>query len=499
MPSKPPNVILLIFDSLRHDFLSCYDSDTYEIAKDIQTPGFDRLADHGTVFENAYAAGPATTISHAAMFSGKYPSETGVVLSGKSIPEDVPLLPSRLQQAGYDTFGLTGMAKLRSELGFSRGFDNYLETYRFFPDSILSPDYIRTAIERPRFRRPMANHFVEVLKNGGGRTSLRLAIMGEYIDKELTEPFFAFTNLGNVHRPWDPKRPFKRQVTPEVDRPRIYAMEYLFDVEESLDRDDVREERVFEALSNDGVARYLADEEWLSEAELDVLRRWYAGEVLNADYRLSQFLDHLERLDVLEETVLVVTSDHGDFLGEHGLLTHAQTLYDEVVHVPLIVSGPNVPEGERRTEVVSLVDLFDTICGRAGIEPPAETTGVDLFEGDRDGPVFSEHGIYSSLVENQRGKAAHLSHDQLVEFAQGRKTVRTDDYMFELTSNGNSTLYRRLEEEAGPVSDDEGIAEELYEAIEKTIGTDFEGRSDADVQADDPKVRRNLRDLGYID
>ena len=121
MPDRP-NVLLLIFDTLRRDALSRY-SDA------ASTPAFDGVAARGTTFERAFAAGPFTPPSHGAMFSGRYPSDTGFAGPWPTMPDGVTLLAERLGEAGYETLGIPGPAKMGSATGLDRGFDDYYEVY----------------------------------------------------------------------------------------------------------------------------------------------------------------------------------------------------------------------------------------------------------------------------------------------------------------------------------------------------------------------------------
>lgn len=346
----------------------------------------------------------------------------------------------------------------------------------------------------------MVKDFLHTAVNGlDDRTLFRFALLQSYRERVLSEPFFMFANFATVHWPWDPPRLFKESATPSVDRPRIFALEYLLDHQESLNRDDVRDERVYHTFGPNISSHYRADNDWLTEPELDVLRRWYAGEVRYADHRLSQFLDYLETKGIFEDTVFVITSDHGDYIGEHGQMAHGKTLYDEVVHIPLILAGPGIPEGTVREDVVSLVDLFDTVCGLLEFGAPADTSGVDLFDGRRTDPVFSEHGIASSNFKGERHEGVeHLSEKQLLDFCQGRKVARTDEFMYEITSTGDRNLYRRMAEAGGGLEGHETVRERLQTAIAETLTTEFQSQSEPDPDELDQDIKRNLEELGYL-
>jgi arylsulfatase A-like enzyme len=129
-------------------------------------------------------------------------------------------------------------------------------------------------------------------------------------------------------------------------------------------------------------------DEWLDEAELSIIRQAYGGLVDYLDYQLHSFLKSLEEIGELENTVLIITADHGKHLGEHGMIGHSHFLFDEVLQVPLLISGPGIPENSSRTDLVSLVDLFSTIYDICNILIPDDTDGIPLFSGPRPGRYF---------------------------------------------------------------------------------------------------------------
>jgi arylsulfatase A-like enzyme len=154
MTNQKPNVLLLIFDALRADFLSCYGGPA-------DTPTLDRLAEGGTLFEQAYSVSSGTPVSHAAMFSGQYPSETGVV-GQTDVPQDIPLIASWLRDTGYDTFGIRGPGRMGSEWDFDRGFDEYFERGTDMP-KYTSPEFLKYVLFEDRLRPLLLKDLVRTL------------------------------------------------------------------------------------------------------------------------------------------------------------------------------------------------------------------------------------------------------------------------------------------------------------------------------------------------
>lgn len=482
--TRNPNVVLLIADSVRADALSCYGADE-------STPGWDAVADRGTCFENTYASGPGTPTSHASMFSGKHPSETGVVLSKIPIPESTTLLAPWLRDRGYETLGVAGPSLMGSEFGFGRGFDRYIEPYTDLKPK--HPSYFYRALTDALLRGPMLRSFYRFLTAGHDQyTALKLEALVNFLDRS-DDPALFVANLLTPHLPYDPPRPYKERATPELDRPRWAALEEI-GRSQSLDRNGVRSERVLDHGANDRQARFLADPDYYNEAELETLRAWYRGGVRYVGDQLRLLLERLEARGILSNTVVVVTSDHGDFIGEHGLFAHGSYLHEEVTRVPLIVVGPGIPAGERRSGLASHVDIFDTICDLAGLDRPETTSGHSLFGDEAHEEVYSEHGLSRRAREQRYGKLQYMDDEQAHEFSAGRKTVRTDAYRLELVSDGTIILYERPSEER---IEDPDIAAELRQRLVQTLGSEFRSR-DRSTNDLDPDVKSNLRELGYV-
>ncbi|WP_306052638.1 sulfatase [Natronococcus wangiae] len=483
-----PNVLVLVFDTLRADALSCDDA-----AFPVETRAFDEVAARGTVFENAFAVGPWTPASHGAMFSGKYPAATGFDGSWPTMPESVPLLAEWFADRGYRTYGIPGPAKMGSATGLDRGFESYYEVYERIAER-PSLEYLRQVATDPLVRRD----FLRLVGRGNDYyTEIKFEKLREWL-ADAPEPFFAVANLTTVHAPYDPPRPYKRDLTPDLSRPRLGLLEELLDSPCSYDDPAVDDERLFAAADGAGAQRialrYRDDPNYLSAAELDVLRRWYAASLRYLDDRLGAFLDWFERAGLGENTVVVLTSDHGELFGEHDALYHGNFLYDEVTRVPLVFAGPGVPRGERRTDLASHIDLFATLCDRCGLDEP-ETEGSSLF-GDR-----RRRAVFAAEAPSDLGDvdaASEVAADTVREFELGRRSVRTEEYRFERRSDGTERLYELPGEEV--VDDpDESIVAELRERVDDALGATFD---DAGTEADadlSPGIERNLRELGYLE
>ncbi len=484
--SQSPNVFLLIFDTLRADALSCYSESA------VPTPNFDRIADRGTRFEYAFAAGPWTPPSHGAIFSGRYPSETGFSGAWPSMPDDVPLLAERFGDAGYETFGVPGPSKMGSPVGLDRGFDRYFEVYEDIPPRTTLA-YLKRVVNDPYVRRDAARL---AFRGNDYFTEIKFEKLRDTI-AELREPWFTMANLTTVHAPYWVPKPYMRRETPELRRPPLGLLEELSPSTVSLDRDDVRRDRLLAAADGAGSTRIAMQHydtgDHLNHAELRILRAWYRACVRYLDDRLGAFLDWFEASGMADDTVLVLTSDHGEFFGEHDALYHGTFLHDEVMHVPLILSGPGVPRRERRNDLVSLVDLFDTLCDLTDVSAPDGIAGRSMFGDGRRDAVFMEEASSTKPVES----VGPVSTPTRRAFECGRKSIRTKEYRFERRSDGSEHLYDASSGERIPDPDDRTVAP-LRRRLSERLGDDFYAGSHADVEYS-VGVERNLRQLGYIE
>jgi len=334
-PPDPPapfagkNVLLVSLDTLRADRLGCYG---YERPT---SPFLDSLAAEGVRFEGLTAAATKTAPSHMSMFTGLHPGVHGVRnyygAEGTAAAGNLPTLPELFDGSGYQTAAFTGGGMMSGELGFARGFDVY--------------------------------------DDGGGGAPRVFAKAADWLRERAAgddeQPFFLFVHTYEIHDPYTPPREWvERFCAPYqggVDPTRI---EFPEDYSELWKDDPEFYERVqnnFWGGFDGGRAEDLAFVSQLYDAGLA-----YTDELFRGLWQL------VGELGLDEELVLIVTSDHGEEFSEHGQMTH-QSMYQEVLHVPLIV---RLPARARAGSAVSLpvqgVDLTPSLVELVGLELPLE-------------------------------------------------------------------------------------------------------------------------------
>jgi len=308
------------------------------------SPAMDALARSGVLFETAIAEACWTLPSHVTLMSGLPPAIHDVTVPTRKVSADVPLLAEVLREAGFHTVGLTAGRFLAKRFGFDRGFV-------YFDDGGLS--------------------FKRALDEAGARIA----------ETDSAERFFVFIHTYDVHCPYDPPPAYaaRFETRPQADH-----------LETSGRCGNPHYNKM--ALTA-GQARFLSDR--------------YDGSIRYADDLLSDFLARLERLGVLDTTVVAVVSDHGEEFLEHGKVGHRGTLYIQSLRVPWLMAGPGLPPRVVR-EPVGLADVMPTLLDLLAVPaPPMRGTSLmPVIRGERgarrDRMVFSENDwglpLYSAVV-----------------------------------------------------------------------------------------------------
>jgi len=316
-PPEPRGVLLISIDTLRADRVGSYGYPRPT------TPALDSLAAQGVVFERALAPTSWTLPSHASMLTGLEPARHGVVDWDRSVTPDATTLASRLRSAGFRTAAFVNNGFLNSKNGILRGFDE---------------EFLYPPVDA-RGRQPTAA--IEMI-----------ADMKKWLATNGGQDFFLFFHVFDTHSDYRcPPRHRQRFVRP-YDGALTGTTEEL--------------------------AEFVHGRRSPTTDDLAFVSDLYDCAIRQLDDRLAVLFDFLEKVDLAETTTVIVTSDHGEAFGEHESLLHGQTIYEEVVHVPLILRGPAVPEGVRIETPVGLIDLSPTVLGLLGLSKPPRLDGRDL-------------------------------------------------------------------------------------------------------------------------
>lgn len=310
---RPTNLLLVVLDTTRADHLSCYGH-----ARPT-TPAVDALAARGVRFENAWSQSSLTPVSAASFLSGAWPYRTGVrslfVVGGETLAADVPSLFERLRDGGRRTAGFVSAKPMGAHYGLSRGFELY--------DDDMDATAEQYGVER----------FADAPQRPGDLTVDRAL---EWLAGNADAPFAMMVHMFDAHDPsFVPPREF---LEPRMSLP----------VPEGLQRINPRSG-------------------WPEVYRADARVELYDVELEFLSLQVQRLLDGLEQAGVAEDTVVCVIADHGEAFGEHDFWTHG-ILYQEQLHVPLVLAGPGIARGATVDATVRLVDLAPTLLEHFGLD-----------------------------------------------------------------------------------------------------------------------------------
>ena len=344
---EPDKLILISIDTLRADHLS------YAGYPKPTSPNIDRLAAESIDFRQAYCQAPSTLPSRATMFTSLYPSvHQAEISTTRPLADEFTTLAEVFRRNGFRTAAFVEGGQLETVWNVDQGFELYDVT--------------------PFDKTPPGDDLVGILDKARF-----------WIAAHADEPFFCFVHSYVVHTPYAPRPPYDRMFDEGYSGPLSFAID---------------EDQQLEQINQ--------EPRWTHEPDVRHIISLYDGEIGYMDEQVGAFLEHLDRLGLEDETAVVFTSDHGEELGDHGWVgKHAHSLYDELLHVPLLMRVPGM--GPRRVDTqVRLVDLAPTLLGLMGLDPgEAPFQGQDLLAvgggPPADLPVYSEQdyawGFWASL------------------------------------------------------------------------------------------------------
>lgn len=329
-----PNVLLVVLDTVRASNLSLYGYDRST------TPQLSRYARAGVRFDRAFSTSPWTLPSHGTMFTGHFPHELSAGW-WKPLDARYPTLAELLKTQGYETAGfVANTLYCASQFGLSRGFIHY-EDYSVSLGEVFRAFALGRAMDNNEWLRGVSG--VHQLLGRKTAADVNRAFLRWLDHHDPRRPFFVFLNYYDAHLPYLPPEGFARRFSRKT--PRGYH-----ERGEIVSPEDVRE-----------------------------LRAAYDGAIAYMDHRLGLLFSKLRERGTLDDTLVIVTSDHGEGLGEHRLFGHGNSLYRSLLQVPLLMVLPGrVPDGAIVTETVSLRDLASTVVDLAGLGGTVRVPGTSL-------------------------------------------------------------------------------------------------------------------------
>jgi uncharacterized sulfatase len=468
--TRQPNVVWITIESTRHDHttLDGYERDT--------TPNLRRIAEAsaGRSFDECITHGVWTLPSSASILTGTYPSRHGAGMGSEAIPDDLPTVAERLQEVGYTTACLSPNSHLSSATGLARGFDRFSW---ISSSNLLEAVGVRTLLKYAANVRAHGGGFtLDPQKHGHDFMMTDIAKRWWRSLRNDASPGFLYVHYGGPHRPYFPPRRFVEEYTANLPVLSSNAGNFALDVHN----------RIWE---------YIADGCPFSDAEWATLKALYDGEIAHTDGFVGDLFDFV-RAEGSDDTIFVVTSDHGELFGEHGLLAHQVVVDDALCHVPLVVHGFDEVvshDGEH----VQHADLMRTLLERLD-GPTAGLQGVNLAEETREYSIV-QRGGGRCCTNLEKIREYNPEFDVTRYHMSALTALRKDGFKF-LQSTDRTELFQLPNESRDVSGEYPDVAASMEAELTDWLGT--EGTSISSDQSDaafTDAMRRQLTDLGYLD
>ncbi|HSN87381.1 MAG TPA: sulfatase, partial [Thermoanaerobaculia bacterium] len=315
-----PRVLLLSIDTLRPDALSSFGG------QEIRTPHLDALAGDSLTFTRAYSTASWTLPAMASVMTGVSPQVHGALHTRSRVPDGLPTLAETLRRAGYRTSAFVSSTVLGPPANLTQGFDEYRPYPGPWLGRSLGATVLRSRLSRFRADETPPPDLTDDVT--------------DWLHEQREAPFFLWVHFFDPHAPYGP--------------PRRYLK-------------DLQGRTRFEGWDEEAIRAGT----WVpTAAERDRIRQLYLGEVRWVDDAVGRFLGELKRRKLYDDTLVVLVSDHGEEFWEHDSYGHGHTLYDELLHVPLLVKLPRSARSGRIATPVYTASIFSTILEACALPPP---------------------------------------------------------------------------------------------------------------------------------
>jgi arylsulfatase A-like enzyme len=342
-PTTPKSVILLLVDTLRADHLRPFNPHTR-----VRTPIVDEFATQAAVFEAAQAPENWTKPSCASVLTGLSPESHGTKTGDAKLSDKALMVSEVFKQAGFTTATFIANGFVSERFGFNQGWDDYTN-YIHEHHIALAPSVFRDA--------------------------------ANWVEAHKDKRFFLYIQTIDPHVPYDPPDDMLKLYQPDAYTGPIKPRSTAEQLEKAK-----------------GVPPKLV----LTDADKHYIEALYDGEISGHDRALGTFIERLKKLGVYDQTMVVITADHGEEFEDHGSWGHGHSVYQELLHVPLMVRFPPTVPARRIDQTVSTVDIAPTLLAAAGLPVPDVMEGVDRSQQLMGGAAPAPAVAFSEFLDNRR-------------------------------------------------------------------------------------------------
>lgn len=398
---KKPNIILFMADQLRFDAIGCYGN------KEIRTPNIDSIALNGSTFDNHFVQNPVCSPSRCSIITGRYPKNHGTRDNGIPLKDEEITVAEVLKDSGYLTAAI-------GKMHFTSQFMPKEDEQEDWPEDKYGFDIIHTTCDTKTgeytewLREKSPSDYEEVKMQGirkmkedtasaadkdisGPPQVYKSNINKDYhqshwiADKTMEiieksnddKPFFVLCSFVDPHHPFDPPVPYDT----------MYDINKLESPIKLLNEFKDKPPHFIKHLTGNGYSNEKYDYRKLSDTDWKKVKAAYYGMITLIDDNIGRILSKIKEKNIENDTLILFTSDHGELMGDHGILFKGPFHYDSLIKAPMIVKWPGVvPRGSRYSQITEHVDIMPTILEYTGIRPPYGTQGVSMssiLRGDK--------------------------------------------------------------------------------------------------------------------
>jgi arylsulfatase A-like enzyme len=466
LAANRPNLILIVMDTVRADHLSVYgyDRDT--------TPNLRALSKQATLYTHAIAPSDITLSTHASIFTGLYARGHGAHYGlnsplGRPLAENFETLAEFLSKNGYLTLAVVANHGVLG-YGFNllQGFNYHDPRLPIIFLGLTQPYFIRQGLRNilASFVSPSHSEMVSRRAQDINKEVLKLLPQAQKDRK----PFFLFINYMDAHWPYIPPAPFDR-FYPGKDEE--FNTAYYYSLTEAVNRLERK----------------------LTPGEYSHLLSQYDGAIAYIDFCIANLLARMKKLNLYENSLVIITSDHGEAFGEKDLMSHGVSVYQNQIHVPLIIKFPKIKQAKTINSTVSLIDLFPTMLHVSGNDMPGRVDGRSLLNLEADKKIqrnlISESFPSGSLIDIPR-------------FHRVERAIFSGSLKFASSTTGKRELYNlsddpREELDLFAVGDE--ISEKLEAEMNKWVASvEPVSKEVAPTSKLDTDTINRLKSLGYV-
>jgi len=488
MTNERNNIVLVVMDTAR-------EIDTAYVRNTVDNSYLEELATTGVEYNHAFTNAPWTLPSHTSMFTGTYTSKHETHADSKFYNGQFPAIADLLSDDGYQTVGFTNNAWVTDEFGLASGFENmskvwqYIQSDTDFGKIKLTSEggggLIREGISGLVSGDILAN-FVNAIygqflyrRNDYGAKRTNTLVENWIKNRDQSSPFFMFINYLEPHLDYQPPKRLVEQFLPEGSTYR-------------------------EAMSVPQKPwEYTAGVLDMSDHDFELLRALYRAEIAYLDEQIGELRSTLDQHGEWDDTVLIIVGDHGENIGDHGLMDHQYSLHDTLLHVPLIIHGGQFNQVGDSDRLIQTLDLFPTILDIAGLTIPEHAQGNSFHpksSTESRNEVIGEYLAPQPSIESLSNQT-DVPEEKLEAFGQSIRSIRTTEYKLIRKSGGEISLYN-VEDDPGEHTDISSekpdIRDELVECLDAWLESFEQTSATGGDKEMSEGTKRRLEDLGYI-